>query len=271
MGKTWEVARVVIRFRALIRELAARDLKDRYLNHALGGAWALLSPLLILVFYVYLFTIVFPARLGDDPTSLNAMVWILIGLVTWTFATEVMNRAVTAISAAPSLVQRVVFPIEIIPMQTVAVQLLGFVIGLVLVLVVQAFNAPQTLIGTLWLLPPALLLLGATLVGLAYLLAGLGPFLRDLREIVQFFSMVGMFIAPVLYLPGTMANLNPLLAAILAINPFTHLINCQRDALFHGSITAPISWIVAALFASFILVAGTTIYQRVKPHFAEAL
>jgi lipopolysaccharide transport system permease protein len=271
MRQLLDVMRVVVRFRALIRELAFRDVSDRYLDHALGGAWAVMSPLLVLAVYVYLFTSVFPARLGSHDSGLGGVIWILSGLVTWFFITDVMGRAVGAVSSASNLVKRVVFPVEIIPMQTTVVALPGFLIGLIVILALQALHDPSILMGTAWLLPLALLILGAVVIGLAYGLAALGPFLRDLREIVQFVSMIGMFLAPVLYLPSVIDSLNPLLSALLDANPFTHVLACLRDALVHGRLTQPASWLIAFLFGAVTLIAGVTVYERVKPHFAEAL
>jgi ABC-type polysaccharide/polyol phosphate export permease len=271
MRWVWDVGRVVVRFRALIRELAMRDIRDRYLEHALGGAWAVMGPLLMLAVYVYLFTVIFPSRLGADDTGLGGVVWILSGLVTWFFITDVMGRAVGALAASSNLVKRVVFPVEIIPVQIVATVLPGFVIGMAVVIVLQAWHQPSVLLGTLYLLPPALLILFAALIGIAYALAAFGPFLRDLREIVQFISMIGMFAAPILYLPTTIAELNPMVKTVLWVNPFTHVVACLRDALVIGAFTAPGSWLAACLFAALMLVGGITVYERLKPHFAEAL
>lgn len=261
----------VWRRRALLAELSVRELKDRYIDHALGGLWAVLSPLLTCLLYLYLFTVVFPVRLGAEYEGLSSLIWLLSGLIMWLAVTDVMGRALGAIANAASLVRQVVFPVEVLPAQVVVTAIPAFAVGLVVVLGLVAFDRPQVLAGTLWMLPLALILLTLTLLGLAFLLASLAPFTRDLREVIGFLSSAGLFLAPILYFPPTIEQLAPGLRVVLDFNPFTHLLACLRDALFYGTMTAPVSWLVATGFALVLALLGGLLFQRVRSHFAEAV
>jgi lipopolysaccharide transport system permease protein len=255
----------------LLWEMSVLELKDRYINHALGGLWAVLNPLLICCLYLYLFTVVFPVRLGPEYAGARSLIWLLTGLIMWLAVTDVMSRALAAIANASQLVRQVVFPVEILPAQVVVTALPNMAVGFSVVLILVAIGRPETLLGTAWLLPLALVILLICLAGIAYVLATLAPFVQDLREVVSFLSSAGMFLAPVLYFPPTLDQLAPALSAILAFNPFTHLLACFRDALFYGAMTEPVSWLIAAIFAVSMLLLGATLFQRIKPHFAEAL
>ncbi len=257
--------------RALLAELSVRELKDRYIDHALGGLWAVLSPLLTCLLYLYLFTVVFPVRLGTEFEGVASLIWLLSGLTMWLAVTDVMGRALGAVTSSPSLVRQVVFPVEVLPAQVVVTAVPAFAVGLVVVLGLVAYDRPQILAGTVWMLPLALLLLALTLTGLAFLLASLAPFTRDLREVIAFASSAGLFLAPILYFPPTIEQLAPGLRLVLELNPFTHLLACLRDALFHGRMTAPVSWLVALVFAVAIAALGALLFQRVRSHFAEAV
>lgn len=259
------------RRRALLGELSVRELKDRYIDHALGGLWAVLSPLLTCLLYLYLFTVVFPVRLGVAFEGMASLIWLLSGLTMWLAVTDVMGRSLGAITGAPSLVRQVVFPVEVLPAQVVVTAAPAFAVGLAVVLGLVAYDRPQVLAGTVWMLPLALLLMAVTLTGLSFLLASLAPFTRDLREVIGFLSSAGLFLAPILYFPPTIEQLAPGLRLVLELNPFTHLLACLRDALFHGSMTAPVSWLVAGGFAVVMAILGASLFQRVRPHFAEAV
>ena len=261
----------VWRRRALLAELSVRELKDRYIDHVLGGLWAVLSPLLTCLLYLYLFTVVFPVRLGTAYEGIASLIWLLSGLTMWLAVTDVMGRALGAITSAPSLVRQVVFPVEVLPAQVVVTAVPGFAVGLAVVLGLVAYDRPEVLVGTVWMLPLALVLLVLTLTGLSFLLASLAPFTRDLREVIGFLSSAGLFLAPILYFPPTIEQLAPGLRVVLELNPFTHLLACLRDALFHGSMTAPVSWLVATGFAVVMAVLGALLFQRVRSHFAEAV
>jgi lipopolysaccharide transport system permease protein len=259
------------RRRSLLAELSMRELQDRYIDHALGGVWAVLNPLLTCLLYLYLFTVVFPVRLGLEFQGAASLIWLLSGLTMWLAVTDVMGRSMYAISGSPSLVRQVVFPVEVLPAQVVVTSVPTYAVGLAVVLGLVAYDRPGILLGTLWMLPLALLLLALTLMGLSFLLASLAPFTRDLREVINFFGSAGLFMAPILYFPPTLKNLDPGLRLALNLNPFTHLLACLRDALFYGTVTAPASWAIASVFALALAMFGAVLFQRVRSHFAEAV
>jgi lipopolysaccharide transport system permease protein len=250
--------------------LSFSSIRDRYVDHALGAAWAVIGPLLQIGLYLYLFTVVFPARMAGDEVGLKGLVWLLSGLVAWFFIADAISRAVGIVAQSPSLVQRVLFPVEVLPAVAMLNAMPNLIVGL-------AFLAPLALVAHhgpyvgLLLLPPALVLMAVIVLGLGYLLAALGPFKRDLAEVVQFAGAIGLFLAPVLYLPETVERLNPALATLLQFNPFTHLLACFRDALVFGAVTAPWSWFGSTIFALLTIALGLPAFARVKPHFAEAL
>jgi lipopolysaccharide transport system permease protein len=265
------LAATVLKHRALLLELSARELKDRYINHALGGVWTVLNPLLTCALYLYLFTEVFPVRLGQNYEGIGALIWLLSGLTMWLMVTDVWGRSLGAITGAPSLVRQVVFPVEILPAQVVVTALPTYAVGLIVVLGLVAWDRPEVFLGAAWMLPLALVLLLVTMLGFANLLAAMAPFTRDLREIIAFLGGAGLFLAPILYFPATLDQLAGPVKAVLDVNPFTHLLACLRDAVFYGSMTAPVSWAIATVFALAIATIGSLMFQRVKSHFAEAV
>lgn len=261
----------LVKYKDLLFELSSRELKDKYINHSLGGAWAFMSPLLMSGLYIYLFSEVFPSRMGGEYQGPKSLIWLLTGITVWFMVSDLLGRSLTAITGSPSLVKQVVFPVEILPAQVVLTGIPTFAVGMMVVLGFVAWVDPNIFIGAVWMLPLALILFGIICMGLTYLLAAFAPFMQDLREIMAFVSGAGMFLAPVLYFPPTIENLNPVLKSVLEGNPFTHLLACFRDAVFYGQMTQPISWAITAVFALVLAFIGFSMFQRLKPHFSEAI
>lgn len=261
----------LFKYKDLLFELSSRELKDKYINHSLGGAWAFMSPLLMSGLYIYLFSEVFPTRLGGTFEGPKSLIWLLSGITVWFMVSDLLGRSLTAITSAPSLVKQVVFPVEILPAQVVLTAIPTFAVGMMVVLGLVAWVDPNIFIGTVWMLPLALILFAIISMGLTYLLAAFAPFMQDLREIMAFVAGAGMFLAPVLYFPPTIENLNPVLKGVLEGNPFTHLLACFRDAVFYGQMTQPLSWGITAVFALVLAFFGFSMFQRLKPHFSEAI
>lgn len=257
--------------RALLFELISRESKDKYLNHSLGSLWAYLNPLLFSGMYVYLFTYIFPARLGIEFDGPKSILYLLMGIILWNACTEIMSKAISVVNNSASLVKQVVFPIEVLPVQIVGTAALPFFVGLIVVLGIEAYALPQNLLMTAWMLPIALVFLLVFMIGVSLFLAAIGPFSTDLREIVSFFCSIGMFLAPVLYFPPTIDNLPDGLKALINFNPFTHFINVFRDAVFFGQIEHPVSWVVCLITAIVMAFIGFLTYGRAKQYFAEAI
>lgn len=261
----------LLRARHLLVELVARELKDKYLNHSLGSLWAFLNPLLYVGMYIYLFTYIFPAKFGVQFDGVKSVLYLLVGITMWNTSAEVITRAMYIVGNNASLVKQIVFPIEVLPAQSVGVAFVPFLVGLIVVSGFQVVAMPQNLLMTTWMLPLVFILFAVFLIGLSFFLASIGPFSSDLKEVVAFFCSVGMFLAPVLYFPPTIENLPNIVKVLINFNPFTHFINAYRDATFFGGFTHPISWIISSVSAILTFLFGLHYFGKAKPYFSEAI
>lgn len=262
----------LVKRRALAYELARREILDRYLSQWIGGAWAILHPLLIMWLYVTLFTVVFPARLdGYDGGIWAGVTYLLAGLCCWLFSAEVLNRSTTAIHDSSSLVKQVVFPIEVIPVKTVFVATFSFVVTFLALIVVIAIHRPQVLLSAAYLAPTAILLHFFFLLGVSYLLSAIGAFVRDLKDAIAFFSAAGLFLAPILYFPQTLEGMPRALQIIITYNPFSHFVWMYQDSLMFGEILHPRSWAVGAILAVATPVFGHALFRRLSPQFGDVV
>ena len=260
---------VTLRHRELLLELTRREIAERYAGSMLGGAWTVLTPLATMAVYVALFAFVFPARLGVAGSPWSGAALILAGLVPWLAFVDVATRAPGVFVQQRSIVRQVVFPIEVLPARCAVSGIVTWGVGTVIALAVAFWaEGPKASWATLPLLWALQLL---AMFGIACLLATLGAWVRDLREIVSIVSNIGLYIAPILLLPATLASLPGFARSIIGLNPFSHMAWCYHDAIVHGGIEHPVSWIVFPCGAILTYACGTTVFARARANIAEVL
>lgn len=263
-----EVVALVRRHRNLILEMTKREVRDRYAGSALGVAWAFLAPLLLMGVYLLAFATVFRVRLGVDDTGLDFAAFALAGLAPWVALQDAAGRAPVAVTGNANLVKQIVFPSEVLPMRVVLASLPALGIGLVVTIAISLVAGKVTSLGLLVLLPLAVLFHMAMVIGCAYILAAIGVFLRDMKDVVGLLLSVGIFVHPVFYAPASVPSA---LGWAFTLSPFSHMIWCYRDALFYGEVTRPISWLVAPIAGAVLVTLGWRVFRMLKVTFGNAL
>jgi len=266
-----DLVRRLVRHRELAWALTRRELFQPFAGSAFGVAWALLHPLLAMLVYVLVFSLIFRIRFGDTggEIPLDYTTYVLAGLVSWQTWATVLSQSCTSVVGSADLVRQADFPSEVLPLRTTLAALVPQLVGLLVVMayvVVRHGWVPWT-----WtLLPVALAVQGVAMLGLAYALAALCVFVRDVKEVVGVFVMMGVFLTPAFYTPSTTADL-PLMRAVLIVNPFTHFMRVFRDCLFWGRIEHPLSWALAIGLAALGLGLAWRAYQRLAHFFGNFL
>jgi len=248
-------------------EMARRDVSDRYAGQILGSVWAVVHPVMTVIVFIFMFAVVFRVKVDSD---LNIpgdhTLYMISGIIPWLVIADVLGRGSSIISSQASLVKQVVFPVEILPVKVVLASLPTFVIGfagLVVYALVVGRATPAILLYPLMAIPLYLFLFGV-----AFLLAAIGVFLRDIREVVQMYTLVGIYIAPIFYFMDWLpAKIRPL----IYLNPVTLFIEAFHDAAYYGGIR---SWsVVIAATAVGVVTAwlGAMVFAKLKPHFGSYL
>jgi lipopolysaccharide transport system permease protein len=263
-----ELLALMHRFRGLIAEMVKRDVSEQYAGQVFGALWAIGHPLFMAALYVFIFAYVFQMRIGgtlDLPRDYTT--YLLAGLMPWLGFQAGMTRAAISLTGQANLVKQVVFPIEVLPIKAVASALIPQLVGLVFLTGYQILKF-AALPWTYALLPVLLLLQVLAMLGIAFLLASIGVFFRDLKDFVQLFATAGVFILPVFYLPQWVPQL---FKPLLYVNPFSYPVWCYQDALYFGRIEHPWAWAALALGAPLLFVTGYRVFRRLKPHVGDVL
>lgn len=252
----------------LIFELARRDITDRYKGQPMGVLWAFIHPLVMIAIYVFLFAIVFQAKISsavEMPQSYSA--YILSGMVPWLcFQTAIVAGAASIITNG-SFIRQVIFPVEVFPNKVIGSAIIIELIYLGLVLTYNTLSSGR-LFWSYLLLPVALLFQILFLIGINYLTSSISAYWRDVKDIVQVFCAIGVYLAPIVYLPD---GIPQIFRPFIYINPFSYYIWIFQDVLYFGKITHPYAWVVCVALSVMTFYLGNAVFQKLKISFGSVV
>ena len=254
--------------RALIYQLAKREVISRYRGSLMGLTWSFFNPLLMLAVYTFVFSVVFNARWGLETTHKGEFAIIMfVGILVHGIFAECVNRAPGLIVGSASYVKRVVFPLETLPWVAMGAALFHAVVSLGVLLLAQILIR-GTLPITVLYFPLILFPLILTIMGLAWLLAALGVFVRDIGQVTGIVTTVMLFMAPVFY---PVSALPDGVRKWIYLNPLTFIIEQSREVLLRGRTPDFIGlgkYMVGALLVAWL---GYAAFQKMRRGFADVL
>jgi ABC-type polysaccharide/polyol phosphate export permease len=247
------------RYRALIATLVLRELRARYRGSLLGFLWSFLNPLLLMVVYVLVFSVYLRVPME------GYAVFLFTGLLPWLWFSSSLSHAAGVIVGSGSLVKRILFPAEILPLVSVVANMINMLLSLPLLFAfLLAFGVrPRAVLAFLPLL--VLLQLGLT-AGLALALAALNVHLRDIEQILANGLVLLFFLSPVLYPVSTVP---PTLRPLYFLNPVAGLVQSYQNILFFGREPHWIHLGTVTLCAAIALRGGYAVFDRLRDSLAE--
>jgi len=255
--------------RQLISRLSKREVVGRYRGSIIGLLWSFLNPIFMLVVYTFVFSVVFKARwgIGEDETKIQFAVVLFAGLIVHGLFAEVLNRAPNLILSNVSYVKKVLFPLEILPGIAMGSALFHSTISLTVLLAAHAlFNG--YLQWTAVLIPLVLLPLVILTLGLAWVLASLGVYLRDVGQTINIITLVLLFLSPIFY---PLTALPHEYQTLIMANPLTFIIEQTREVLIWGRLPNWIGLGIYAMLATGVAWAGFAWFQKTRKGFADVL
>ena len=257
--------RTIVEHRSLIRSLVRRDIIGRYRGSYGGLFWTIIHPLLMMLTYWFVFGYVLRARFDEGGRTSNFTLYFLAGMLPWLAFSEAVGRSAGIVLEHAMFVKKLVFPVEILPVNVVFAGLFSQFFGIVIFLIgMLAFGEtpPLTAAYLPVLLFPQILLT----MGLCWFFAGLGVIFRDLGQILGFVLTVWFFITPICY--GE-ASLPPNLLWLYRLNPIFVLVRGYRDILLEASAPAwqPLAWLT--LGSAIVFVVGFAWVYKLKRSFPD--
>lgn len=256
------------RHRGLIAQLARREVHARYRQSWLGLVWVVLTPLMMLGVYTLVFRHVMRVRwYGLEESNLAFALRIYAGLAVFNFFAECVNRAPTLVLEQPHLVKKVVFPLEILPWAGAVSACVGLAVSGVLMMTLLALG-PQGLPPTAIALPLVWMPLMPLVLGLGWLLAGVGTYVRDVSQLLGMVVSALMFLSPIFF---PVEALPESVRGVMLLNPLAWVMTGTREVLLMGQ--WPDWWALLLLFVACTLVAvlGAVFFRKVRGGFSDVV
>ncbi|GAB4194534.1 MAG: ABC transporter permease [Roseiflexaceae bacterium] len=267
-------------YRELIRNLVLRDLRVRYKGSALGYLWTQLAPLLMMLVFWFVFSYLQPQPIAMFP------VFLIVGLLAWNFCNEAVAGGARSVIDNASLIKKVFFPREVLPLVSVLSSLANYLLSLpMMFLVIAVSQLLYPALGELrfsWTflyLPVLLVIQTLFLAGVALFMSALAVFFRDVVHLIGILLQFWFFLTPVVY---SLDGLNPLVAqAIRWLNPMASLVDFYREVLYGRAVNTPLiptpglpaltSVLRVLVTAVLALALGYWFFQRRSGRFGEQI
>ena len=260
---------ILLKQRELTLEMTRREFSERYAGQMLGVLWGFVHPIAVIAVYVFIFSFVFQARVdpAEGGASVNYAIYLLAGLVPWMALAETLNKGTQVITTNANLVKQVIFPLEILPAKTVIATFINELLLLVGVLLYAALQQ-QAVPWTFALLPLLLILQFIQMLGISMMLSTIGVYVRDLKDVMQVFCLINVYLMPVIYLADW---LPASVRWLIYVNPFSYQTLCFQDAIYHGTITHPWAWGVYGLLSALALGMGYRLFTKLRTSIGNVL
>ncbi len=257
--------------RVLLAELVRTDFKLRYQGSILGYTWSLLRPLLLfLILYIVFAKFL---KLGDDVP--NFPIYLLLGIVLWSFFSDMTNQSLGSIVARGDLIRKIRIPRWLIIVSTSIGAFINLGLNLLVVLVFIFFSGMDLLVTSIWF-PLILIEIYILGLGLSLILATAFVKYRDISYIWEVIMQAGFYVTPILYPLTLITNVN--FQKILLINPMAQAIQDARyTVVTHKTLTmtqvfpSSMARIIPVALSILILVAGVLYFKKEAKDFAENL
>lgn len=257
------------RHRQLIMQMTKREVLGRYKGSIMGLTWSFFNPVFMLGVYTFVFSVIFKSRWGvtAEETQTQFAIVLFTGMIIHGLFAEVINRAPTLILSNVNYVKKVIFPLEILPVISLLAALFHTLISLtVLLTAFYYFNGylHLTSLLVLVLILPFIVLI----TGLAWILASLGVFVRDVSQTIGIVTTVMMFLSPVFY---PMSSIPELIRPWMLLNPITFIVEQAREVMIWGHLPDWNGVGIYTLIAFIIAWLGYAWFQKTRKGFSDVL
>jgi len=268
--------------RELLANLTLREIRGKYKRTALGQLWSLANPLALMLIYTFVFAFVFKVQPdAGDPSGLNVFaLWLLCGLLPWTFFANVVTMGVGSLVGNANLIQKVSFSRIVLPLSIVGSTGYNWLFEMgvlaIALTVVGGFVVP-------WipLVLVAMVLLALFAAGIALMLSIANVHFRDTQYFVTIALQMWIYLTPIIYPSsivdaesaklGGLAGTDITVASIYHLNPMEHFVNVFRALLYDNRFPTAVDWVWTGAAAAVSITLGLWVFRRNERSLAEAL
>ncbi len=255
----------LIGHRELLKNLLLRDIRAKYKGSVFGALWTIINPLIMLLLYTYVFSIVLGVKWNTGQDTISFVMYLFCGLFPWMAFQEAISRSTNSIVENGSLLKSYPFPAKLLPFQIVISSMLNQLIGFAILIVVMLIvHLPFTKM--FLLIPIVLLIQFAFTLGLAWFFSSINVFFRDISSSLGIILLMWMFATPIFY-PESIVPEN--LKFIITINPLAHIVEAYRNLLLEGKCLQTQRVVILLISSIVSLAAGYGLFNRTQQRFTD--
>jgi len=268
--------------RELLFNLTSREVRGKYKRTIFGQLWSLANPLALMLIYTLVFGIIFKSNPEPgSPSGLNVFaLWLLCGLLPWTFFANVVNTASGSLVGNANLIQKVSFSRIVLPLSTVGSSAYNWAFEMA-VLVIALSIAGGFVLPWLPLVLVAMALLAIFAAGVGLLFSIANVYFRDTQYLLSIVLQLWIYLSPIIYpttlVIGKSKEIGGLLgtpitlADLYELNPMVHFVALFRQLMYDNRWPDPSEWVVCLAWAVVALFVGAVVFRRNERKLAEAL
>lgn len=251
----------IFRFKEMIKSWTRKELRTRYKGSFLGFLWTFINPLLQLMVYSFIFPLIL--KMNQD----NYAMFMFVALIPWNFFTSSIQGTCGLIVWNSSLVTKVYFPREILPIAYALSGMLNMIFSYAIVFPMLAIFGISFTWNILWL---PILIVSQTILcmGIAMLFSSINVFFRDLEYFISVVLMALYFMTPIMY---SLSSMPEKVQWLLRINPMTNYVEMYRDVTFYGRGLNLSMYFFTLFYSVVVFIIGFWVFGKLQRKFTEVL
>ena len=257
-----KLLREIYAYREMIFGLVRRELRGRYKGSVLGFLWTFINPLLQLMVYTFVFSIVMRNGIEDY------YLFLFVALVPWIFFSTSVSGGARCILAQQDMVKKIYFPREVLPIAYVTGQFVNMLLSFFVIFAALVIRGKSLNLLAILCLPLIMLVEYLLALGMAMISSAITVYIRDLEYILGIVTMAWQFLSPIMY---SVHQVPEKARGTFYINPMTPVITAYRDILYYGRLPELSTLLHTALMGGGLLAVGVMLFGKLKQHFAEEM
>lgn len=249
-------------YREMIVSLVRKDLRGRYKGSVLGFLWTFINPLLQLLVYTLVFSVIVKMNIE------KYYLFLFVALIPWIFFSSSIAAGASCIMAQKDLVKKIYFPREVLPISHVTTCFVNMLLSFVVVFLVIAVSGTGINFIAILYLPIIMVVEYILALGMAMIFSALTVYFRDLEHILGIVTMAWQFLTPIMY---SIEIVPESMMPVFMANPMTPIIIAYRDILYYKQIPHISTLLHAFVLGIVILILGSVVFNQLQKRFAEEL
>ena len=252
----------IFKYRQMIVSMVRKELRGRYKGSVLGFMWTFINPLLQLLVYNMVFSIILRNNIE------KFYLYLFVALIPWMFFSASITGGSVSILSQKDLIKKIYFPREIIPVSYVTSSFVNMLLCFIVVIAVALISGVVPTVTGIICLPVIMIVEYMMGLGVALIVSALTVYLRDLEHILSILAMVWMYATPVIYSGST---LSPKLYSVMMLNPMAPIIELLRYGWLGSGTTPLLYWGVSWITTAVVLFIGIIIFNKVEKTFMDTV